>query len=125
MSLQEAKQFVAHFVNGDYTPEEYATFLQWLRGASLEELNEIADAHEGLHESWSLPASEPSPEWVAMLEGKLDELGQEADETDRTMGEVPVRHIGGRGVFRRRVWVAAASVVVLLLAGAILYTQRS
>ena len=117
MSLQEAKQFVAHFVSGDYTPEEYATFLQWLRGASFDELNEIADEHEALHERWSLPVSAPSPEWVAMLEGKLDELGKEADE-------VPVRHVGTR-VIGRRVWVAAASVVVLLSAGAILYTQHS
>lgn len=117
MSLQEAKQFVAHFVSGDYTPEEYATFLQWLRGAGFEELNAIADEHEALHERWSLPVSAPSPEWVAMLEGKLDELDKEADEA-------PVRHVGAR-VIGRRVWVAAASVVVLLSAGAILYTQRS
>ena len=94
MSLQEAKQFVAHFVSGDYTPEEYATFLQWLRGASFDELNEIADEHEALHERWSLPVSAPSPEWVAMLEGKLDELGKEADEA-------PLRHIGTRVVGRR------------------------
>lgn len=117
MSLQEAKQFVAQFVGGDYTPEEYAAFLQWLRGADLEELNAIADEHEALHESWSLPVTGPSPEWVAMLEGKLDELGKEEIET-------PVRSIGVRRVIRRRVWVAAASVVVLLSAGAILYTQR-
>ncbi|HEV2479241.1 MAG TPA: FecR domain-containing protein [Puia sp.] len=114
MSLQEAKQFVAHFVNGDYSPEEYATFLQWLRGATSEELNAIADEHEALHERWSLPGSQPSPEWVAMLEGKLDELGKEKVET-------PVVYMG----IRRRVWVAAASVVVLLSAGAIWYTQRS
>ena len=118
MSLQEAKQFVAHFVSGDYTPEEYATFLGWLRGATFEELNVIADEHESLHESWSLPVSEPSPEWVMMLEGKLDELGRKEYET-------PIRHVGTRRVIHRRVWVAAASVVVLLSAGAILYTQRS
>lgn len=117
MSLQEAKQFVAQFVGGDYTPEEYAAFLQWLRGADLEELNAIADEHEALHEIWSLTVTEPSPEWVATLEGKLDELGKEDIET-------PVRQIGDRRVIRRRVWVAAASVVVLLSAGAILYTQR-
>lgn len=122
MTLQEAKQFVALFVGGDYTPEGYATFLQWLRGADLEELNAIADEHEALHERWSLPVSEPSPEWMAMLEGKLDALGQEEMEPDirhfQSPGEV------GRRVIRRRVWVAAASVVVLLSTGAILYLQR-
>src|ERR1700748_2145232 len=115
MSLQEAKQFVAHFVSGDYAPEEYATFLQWLRGASVVELNAIADEHEALHERWEMPVSGPSSEWIAMLEGKLDELGEEKDE-------VPVRYIqsrfgGTRRIPGRRVWVAAASVVVLLSAG--------
>ena len=118
MSLQEAKQFVAHFVSGDYTPEEYATFLQWLRGATFDELNVIADEHESLHESWSLPVSEPSPEWVAMLEGKLDELSREEYET-------PVIPVGSRRMIHRRVWVAAASTVVVLAAGALFYTQRS
>jgi len=122
MSLKEAQQFVALFVTGDYTPEQYATFLQWLREATLEELNTIADEHEALHENWILPVSAPSPEWVAMLEGKLDELVKEEDET-------PLRHVQHpfRGTPRigRRVWVAAASVVVVLSVGAILYMQRS
>ena len=114
MSLQEAKQFVAHFVSGDYTPEEYATFLLWLRGATFNELSAIADEHEALHESWSLPETAPSPEWVEMLEGKLDELAERKDET-------PIRQIGTR----RPVWIAAASVAVVLTVGAIVYTQRS
>jgi ferric-dicitrate binding protein FerR (iron transport regulator) len=114
MSLQEAKYFVAHFVSGDYTPEEYATFLLWLRGATFDELNAIADEHEALHKSWSLAETAPSPEWVEMLEGKLDELADREDET-------PVRRVG----IRRPVWIAAASVMALLVAGAILYTQRS
>ena len=118
MSLQEAKQFVAHFVSGDYTPEEYATFLQWLRGATFDELNVIADEHESLHEGWPLPASGPSPEWVAMLEGKLDELSREEYE-------MPVMPVGTRRMIHRRVWVAAASAVVVLAAGALLYTQRA
>jgi ferric-dicitrate binding protein FerR (iron transport regulator) len=53
-----------------------------------------------------------------MLEGKLDELGREVYET-------PIRHVGTRRMIYRRVWVAAAAVVVLLSAGAILYTQHS
>ena len=114
MSLQEAKLFVAHFVSGDYTPEEYATFLRWLRGATFDELSAIAEEHEALHERWSLPETAPSPVWVEMLEGKLDELADRKDET-------PVRHIGTR----RTVWIAAASVAVVLTVGAIVYTQRS
>ncbi len=109
MNLKEAKNFVAQFVTGDYTPEEYATFLQWLRGASLDELNTIADEHEALHESWSLPSAEPSPVWVTQLEGKLDRL------ESKEMGEVtPVRWIGAGGFTRRKAWIAAASVIVPL-----------
>src|SRR5580698_9840467 len=72
MSLQEAKQFVAHFVTGDYTPAAYATFLQWLRGATVDEMNAIADEHEALHESWPMAAGGPSSLWVAELEKRLD-----------------------------------------------------
>ena len=80
MSLQEAKQFVAHFVTGDYTPEDYATFLQWLRSATVDELNAIADEHEALYESWSLPAGGPSSAWVAELEEKLDVVSRKMGE---------------------------------------------
>ncbi|HVU95758.1 MAG TPA: FecR domain-containing protein [Puia sp.] len=115
MNLQEAKQFVAHFVNGDYTREEYATFLRWLKGATLEELNDIADEHEAQHERWDVTGLMPSAEWKARLEGKLDDLGVE---------EAPIPVIGEKWSFRRKTWVAAASVVVVLGAGAIWYTQQ-
>jgi ferric-dicitrate binding protein FerR (iron transport regulator) len=119
MNLKEAQHFVAQFVTGDYTPEEYATFLQWLRGASLEELNAIADEHEALHENWSLPPVAPSPEWVAMLEGKLDKAG-----VDEVVEVTPVRRIGAGGFTHRKAWIAAASVIVLLTAGAVLYKNQ-
>ena len=60
MSLQEAKQFVAQFIKGDYTPEEYAAFLRWLKGATLDELNEIADEHESKHDQWVAMAATPA-----------------------------------------------------------------
>jgi ferric-dicitrate binding protein FerR (iron transport regulator) len=117
MSLDEAKQFVAHFVTGDYNPEEYATFLRWLRTATVDEMNAIADEHEALHESWSLLVDGPSAAWVAELEEKLDAVSRELPEEI-----VPVRRIGllsGRGV-----WVAAASVIVVLSAGGLWYTRQ-
>jgi ferric-dicitrate binding protein FerR (iron transport regulator) len=120
MNLQEAKQFVAHFVKGDYTREEYATFLHWLKGATLEELNEIADEHEALHEQWDVTGLMPTADWKARLEGKLDHANAE---------EAPIVVIGenrriGRKMSIGQAWVAAASVVVLLGAGAIWYTQQ-
>jgi ferric-dicitrate binding protein FerR (iron transport regulator) len=113
MNLQEAKQFVAHFVKGDYTREEYATFLQWLKGATLEELNEIADEHEALYEQWDVTGLAPTADWKVRMEGKLDHV--EA---------TPVRVIGENRRIGRKTWVAAASVAVLLGAGAIWYTQQ-
>ncbi len=120
MSLQEARQFVAHFVTGDYTPEGYATFLQWLRSATVDELNVIADEHEALHESWSLPVEGPSNSWVAELEEKLDVVSKEM------LARVPVRrmHLKSLSFSRRSVWVAAASVIVVLSAGGLWYTRQ-
>jgi transmembrane sensor len=123
MNLKEAQHFVAQFVTGDYTPEEYATFLQWLRGASLEELNSIADEHEAQHENWSLTPVAPSSEWVAMLEGKLDKAGV-GESDDESVEETPVRRIGAGGFTHRKAWIAAASVIVLLTAGAVLYKNQ-
>jgi ferric-dicitrate binding protein FerR (iron transport regulator) len=116
MSLIEAKQFVAQFVKGDYTPEEYAAFLQWLKGATVEELNVVADAHEALAEQWNVEGLVPSERWKARLEGKLDEAVYEEEE-------VPVRVIGENWFMRRRGWIAAASVAVLVAGGVVLYTE--
>jgi len=144
MSLQEAKQFVAHFVAGDYTPEEKAAFLQWLSEATVAELNIIADEHESLHDSWPLTTDEPSSEWVARLEQKLDvaidvavdeangesieEADDEADEEYDERGEEEVEDgepsVGRIRYIGRRTWVAAASVVVVLSAGAYLYLSQ-
>jgi len=119
MNLQVARQFVAHFVKGDYTPEEYAMFLQWLRGATLEELNEVADEHEALHEHWDMAGLAPTADWKVRLEGKLDQLGME----EATAVEVP-GVIGEKRLIGRKTWVAAASVIALLGAGAIWYSQQ-
>jgi len=120
MSLQEAKQFVAHFVTGDYTPEEKAAFMQWLSGATVAELNIIADEHEALHDSWPLTTDGPSSEWVTKLEQKLDvaidKREEEAEAGDVSIGRV--RYIG------RRAWIAVASVVVILSTGAYVYLNQ-
>jgi ferric-dicitrate binding protein FerR (iron transport regulator) len=137
MSLQEAKQFVAHFVTGDYTPAAYATFLQWLRGATVDEMNAIAEEHEALHESWPMAAGGPSSLWVAELEKRLD-VAVERDEESEDLGEnlesedlesedlesedLPVRRIGRFSI--RRVWVAAASVIVVFSAGGFWYARQ-
>src|SRR5713226_2054542 len=112
MSLKEAKQFVAHFIAGGYTPEEYAAFLLWLKGATADELNAIADEHESLHERWSLPSEGPSPEWIAQLEAKLDRVEDPAS---------PVRRIGSDRFAKKKVWFAAASILILVAAGTLVY----
>jgi ferric-dicitrate binding protein FerR (iron transport regulator) len=120
MSLQEAKQFVAHFVTGDYTPAAYATFLQWLRGATVDEMNAIADEHEALHESWPMAAGGPSSLWVAALEKRLEMVVERESED---LGEdLPVTRMGQFS--RRRVWIAAASVIVVLSVGGFWYGRQ-
>ncbi len=139
MSLQEAKQFVAHFIKGEYSPEEYEAFLRWLREATADEFNAIADEHEALHEYWSLSPAGPTSEWVERLERRLDVAaeGNSREEDgvgDREELEVPVigmpmidsRMINSRGDrFRsRKTWIAAASVIVLLSAGTFVYVRQ-
>ncbi len=113
MNLKEAKHFVARFVTGEYTPEEHAIFQGWLTKATVDEFNEIADEHRALLEQWSLPSVVPSQEWSAQLERKLD-----GSETE--VPEVGVRRIG---VWRAQ-WIAA-SVVVLIIAGGVIYSRHS
>ncbi|GGA92162.1 FecR domain-containing protein [Puia dinghuensis] len=117
MNLQEAKQFVAQFVTGDYNPEQYAAFLQWLRGATVSELNAIADEHESLHESWDLAGLLPAENWVAELESKLDGVVERREGT-------PVREMARSRFAHRRTWFAAASVVVLIAGGVIWDLQK-
>ncbi|HVV03683.1 MAG TPA: FecR domain-containing protein [Puia sp.] len=117
MSLKDARLFVANFVKGEYSPEEYAAFLTWLRDASIEELGIIAEEHEALFEQWSLPDVAPSPEWALQLEQRLDQADEQAQAPVRKMN--PGRYI-------RNPWVAAASVVLLLLSGGyLLYNNHS
>jgi len=116
MILKDARLFVAHFVKGEYTPEEYATFLQWLQDASIDELGVIADEHEALFEQWSLAAVAPSPEWAGQLEQKLDH----ADEQEKL---TPVRRFDTARIVRRRMWVAAASVLLVVSGGYWLYNH--
>lgn len=117
MILKDARLFVAHFVKGEYTPEEYATFLEWLQDASIDELGVIADEHENLFEQWSLPAVTPSSEWVSQLEQRLDE--------QETLA--PIRRMNPeRGwVARKPVWVAAASVLLVLAGGYFWYNHST
>jgi ferric-dicitrate binding protein FerR (iron transport regulator) len=115
MILKDARLFVAHFVKGEYTPEEYATFLEWLQDASIDELGVIADEHEALFEQWSLPAVTPSSEWVNQLEQRLDEQEKLA----------PIRRIDSGRMIRKPVWVAAASVLLLLTGGYFWYRHST
>lgn len=114
MNLQEARQFVARFITGDYTPQEYEAFLKWLRKANNDELNEIADEYESKQDLWDVLAVTPSSEWINRLEQKLD--GAERGGVVRRMN--PERYV------RRKTWIAAASVIVLLSAGVYLFVKE-
>jgi ferric-dicitrate binding protein FerR (iron transport regulator) len=124
MHLQEARKFVTYFVKGEYQPMEYADFLQWLQGATLKELNAIADEYESLEPGWSIPSTVPSPDWVMRLEERLDRLPLFVEESLSEEEDASVGIIGADRFSRRRVLIAAASVAVVLGVGAIWYTQQ-
>src|SRR5580658_3833899 len=106
MSLQEAEQFVLQFIRGEYTPDEYAAFLQWLKGASIEELTIIANMHESMHGEWVLPEG-PSSAWVKQLEEKLNERLEETVMDDRESAPLAEMQPGRNR--RWNVWMAAAA----------------
>lgn len=120
MSLQDAKNFVARYVAGVYAPEEQAAFLKWVKGATVEDWNRVADEHEVLVERWPMTAISPTTEWISGLERRLDGVAVER--------ESPVVAIDMRRTVKqlrvRRVWFAAASAAVVI-AGTLLYTQQS
>lgn len=115
MNLLEAKQFVAQFTKGEYTPEEHAAFLRWLKGATLNELERIADEHESNADNRLVIGVTPSPDWVNRLEQKLDGTGEK--------GALVRRFSPGRWG-RRNPWIAAASVVGLLLVGGYFFVRE-
>jgi len=114
MNLPEAKQFVAQFIKGDYTPGEYEAFLRWLRGATMDELNAIADEHESMDGQWAALATEPSADWASKLERRIDAL------EDRGL----IRRLNPERFIRRNTWMAAASVIVILSAGVYLFVKE-
>ncbi|WP_431214818.1 hypothetical protein ACQ86N_08710 [Puia sp. P3] len=114
MNLPEAKQFVAQFIKGDYTPGEYEAFLRWLKGATMDELNAIADEHESMDDQWAALASEPSADWASKLERRIDVLEERG----------LIRRLSPERFIRRRTWVAAASVIVILSAGVYLFVKE-
>jgi hypothetical protein len=96
MSLQEAQQFVVQFIKGEYAPGDYAAFLQWLKGATVEELTIIADIHESMQGEWVLPEG-PSAAWVMQLEQKLNESVEETVTDDREFAGVVEMNPRGNG----------------------------
>jgi ferric-dicitrate binding protein FerR (iron transport regulator) len=125
MSLKEAQQFVGQFVKGEYTPGEYAAFLHWLKGATVEELTIIAEMHESMHGEWVLPEG-PSAAWVMELERKLiDSVEVREEETVMDDREIAaVIEMQPERKRRRNVWVAAAAIVVLLSTGTYIYVHQ-
>ncbi len=121
MSLQEAQQFVVQFIKGEYAPGDYAAFLQWLKGATVEELTIIADIHESMQGEWVLPEG-PSAAWVMQLEQKLNESVEETVTDDREFaGVVEMQPERKR---RWNVWVAAAAIFILLFTGTYIYVHQ-
>src|SRR5579863_965406 len=122
-SLQEAQKFVNQFIKGEYTPEEHAAFLQWLTGATSEELKIISEMHESREGEWVLPEG-PSAAWVMRLEQKLNE-----SEKPRRDGRVlflddqqPVILMRPNRK-RATVW-AAAAIIILSVTGTYIYVQK-
>jgi ferric-dicitrate binding protein FerR (iron transport regulator) len=123
MSLQEAQQFVVQFIKGEYAPEDYAAFLQWLKGATVEELTIIADMDESMQGEWVLPEG-PSATWVMQLEQKLNES---VEERESVMDDRESASVVEMQPERKRRWIvriAAAAIFILLFTGTYIYVHQ-
>ena len=73
MKIEEAKCFVEKFCNTEYTQSEHESFVLWLKEASIDDLNSVADCIE----RYPLDKCEflsPSKEWTFALEKRIDKL---------------------------------------------------
>ena len=120
MSLPEARQFVRRFVTGEYTPEEHAAFLRWLKEATVEEIAIIAETHESFQGEWVLPDG-PSSDWMVEMERKLDTTEMDDREEEEM---VPVVWMKPKKILRWNSWMTAAAVVVVLSAGTYTYVHQ-
>jgi transmembrane sensor len=104
MNIQEARTFVARFVEGNYSREEHQAFHEWVNAASMDHIETIADEFASLQQQTAL-TGRPTLEWASQLENRIDSLG--------TAKVVPLSR-------KRKLNVAigwAAAVVVVLGAG--------
>lgn len=112
MNIQEARTFVARFVQGNYSTEEHKAFHEWVNVASMDHIEDIADEFEAQQKLAPLNGK-PGLEWAEQLESRIDAL--------ETAPVVPMT--------RRRKLNAvigwAAAVVVLLGAGLYLMFNKS
>jgi ferric-dicitrate binding protein FerR (iron transport regulator) len=124
-SLQESQKFVNQFTIREYTPEEHAAFMQWLKGASTAELAIIAERHESMEGEWVLGGG-PSAAWVMQLEQKLNEsVDSPAEEMGVGKAEpATVLEMEMHRSWRRRLW-AAAAVFILILTGTYIYVRKT
>ncbi|QEC43558.1 FecR family protein [Pseudobacter ginsenosidimutans] len=101
MNIQEARTFVARFVQGNYTREEHLAFHEWVNGASMDHIEAIADEFAFLQKQVVL-TGRPSMEWANSLESRIDSL--------KPASVVPM---GRRRKLNAAIGWAAAVVVVL------------
>lgn len=109
MNKTEAREFVAQFISGKFSPDEYAAFQGWMKNASIDELGTIADQHEALQDDWSA-GPEPSADWISGLESKLDQV----DARDR---QAPIKRMFSEKKRKKALWFAAASLLMMLVTG--------
>ena len=113
MTIHEARTFVARFSQGKYSQEEHESFLEWVRVASLDHIQSIAEAYESYHEQWML-TGKPPVQWVEQLESKLERL-------ETTTPVVPIRRARSIGAKL----VAAAAILLIVGSGTWYFFFRS
>ncbi|WEK33796.1 MAG: FecR domain-containing protein [Candidatus Pseudobacter hemicellulosilyticus] len=101
MNSQEAQIFVTRFVQGNFSREDHQSFLEWIKGAPVDQIEALAREYETV-EMPGLSTAGPSALWKQQLEQRIDAL----EAAGRV---VPMQR---RPAIRRWIQWAAAAVII-------------
>lgn len=116
MQPQHIHDFLQRFADDAYTEEEHWQFLDWLRSASLEDVQGIADRYQSLIEK-KAPQETSRQGLVADIEAALDGV-------DSKLERVDLKKTKSLPLYRRTWFRAAAAILVIVSASGLYFVLR-
>ncbi|MGZ8556899.1 MAG: FecR family protein [Chitinophagaceae bacterium] len=106
----EFKSFFEKFAVGEYTEAEHQQFIEWLKNASLREVEAALEEYKILIEEKNIPANEVDTNLVAGIEGTLDQYQLSEGQKNK-----PFK------IIRWKILLRIAASLIIFMAGATIY----